>query len=272
MIDLSCHLLEGTGCGPDSVEESVEMCRLAEEAGVRTIVATPCWEAGATSPPVPLAECCRKLDSLRERVGSQLALKFGFMFQYSADIPALTDTFGAVLALGQGRHLLISLPATQLPRDMEKTWDELARRGYSVVLARPECSPALRSQRDRLDEWVRRGAKIQIAAASVTGGHGRTVKQFAMESFNAYGESVVLATRARSARASDFILGHAKEAVAKKFGASRAHASVNSTPLEIIGAVPERSSSTSGSNSSAARPPTSIGTFRSALALLKATV
>ena len=271
MIDLSCHLLEGIGCGPNSVEESVEMCRLSEEAGVRTIVATPCWEAGATSPPVPLAECGRKLDSLREHVGSKLTLEFGFSFQYSADIPALTDTFGAEVALGQGRHLLISLPATELPRDMEKTWDELARRGYSVVLGRPECSPALRSQRGRLDEWVRRGTKIQIAAASVTGGHGRTVKQFAMESFKAYSGSVVLATRARSAKASEFILGPAKEEVAKKFGASCADSSVGSVPLEIIGAAPERRD-TSGPKSSAAQLPSTIGAIRSALSLLKASV
>lgn len=271
MIDLSCHLLEGPGCGPDTVEESVEMCRLAAEAGVRTLVATPCWEAGATSPPIPLAECGRKLDSLRERVGNRLALEFGFSFQYSADIPALTDTFGAEVALGRGRHLLISMPATELPRDVERVWDELARRGYSVVLARPECSPALRSQRGRLDEWVRGGTKIQIAAASVTGGHGRTVRQFALESFNAYGESVVLATRARSARASDFILGHAKEVVAKKFGAPRADASVGSVPLEIIGREPKRPGA-AGPNPSAARQPSPMGAIKSALALLKASV
>lgn len=262
MIDLSCHLLEGAGCGPESAEESVEMCRLAGESGVRTIVATPCWQAGAASPPVSLAECGRKLDSLRGHFGSRLSLEFGFSFQYSADIPSLTDTFGAGVALGRGRHLLISLPATELPRDAEKTWDELARRGFSVVLARPECSPALRSQRGRLDEWVKRGTKLQIAAASVTGGHGRNVRQFAMEAFNAYGGSVILATRARSPKPSDFILGRAKEALAKRFGASRADASVGSVPLGIIGGG-------SGADSSSSQTSSPI---RSALALLRASV
>lgn len=268
MIDLSCHVLEGTGCGPSSLEEAVEMCRLAKETGVHTIVATPCWKAGASAPPITLADCDHKLDLLREHAGKRLTIEFGFSFDYSADLPSLTDTFGPEVALGRGWHLLISLPATALPKDVEKTWEELRRRGYSIVLARPECSPALRSHRERLDEWVRWGAKVQLAAASITGGHGRTVKHFAAGCLNAYSESVVLATRARSARPTDFILAAAKGEAAKTIGASRASAAVGEIPLTIINGESKRRD-VSKTRPSAGQTSSSVSAIRSALSFLK---
>ena len=48
MIDLHCHILPGLDDGSGSIEESLEMARVAAEEGVRTIVATPhCLIGGA---------------------------------------------------------------------------------------------------------------------------------------------------------------------------------------------------------------------------------
>jgi tyrosine-protein phosphatase YwqE len=41
MIDIHCHILPGIDDGPATIQESVEMCRMAEKDGIRIIVATP---------------------------------------------------------------------------------------------------------------------------------------------------------------------------------------------------------------------------------------
>ena len=41
MIDLHAHILPQLDDGAESLEESIEMCRISHKDGVRTIVATP---------------------------------------------------------------------------------------------------------------------------------------------------------------------------------------------------------------------------------------
>ena len=41
MIDLHCHILPGIDDGPDDIETSINMAKIAAEDGIETIVATP---------------------------------------------------------------------------------------------------------------------------------------------------------------------------------------------------------------------------------------
>ena len=41
MIDTHCHILPGIDDGPDTLEISVEMARVAAKDGVHVIIATP---------------------------------------------------------------------------------------------------------------------------------------------------------------------------------------------------------------------------------------
>ena len=41
MYDIHCHILPGIDDGPDQLEDSLTMARLAAEDGTRTVVATP---------------------------------------------------------------------------------------------------------------------------------------------------------------------------------------------------------------------------------------
>jgi protein-tyrosine phosphatase len=50
MIDLHCHILPGLDDGPATLDESLEMCRMAASDGVRTIVAATHFRPGAIEP------------------------------------------------------------------------------------------------------------------------------------------------------------------------------------------------------------------------------
>src|SRR5215813_7921495 len=167
MIDLNCHILDETICGPESFAESLEMCRLAVEEGVRTIVATPLWDAQGNEPPLPWSDCERKLERLRREMRGALSLKLGFTIRFRSDLAALVERYGSSLTIGGGRYVLVWLPSLRIPSETEEVWSDLYRLSFSVLVARPECSPDLRREPQRLDHWIANGAMLQIDAASI---------------------------------------------------------------------------------------------------------
>ncbi len=238
MIDLRCHVISHADCGPQNFTESLEMCRLAYQEGVHTIVATPRWEAGATKPPLAFTDCQRNLEALERETGVSLSLKLGFLMQFSPDLPKLADTYGAKLALAGGRYILVSMPSLHTPHEAEMVWSELARRGFSVVVSRPECSPALRQNPSRLERWVAGDVLLQIDAASVTGAHGREVQRFAAQCVRKYIGKVVIASNAHGQDLPRKSLCQAYAVLIKAHGENRARMCVEETPAMVISGMP----------------------------------
>jgi protein-tyrosine phosphatase len=234
MIDLRGHILDGTPCGPTSFAESLEICRSAAESGVRTIVATPHWEAGSIEPPLPFGECHCKLERLEAEMRGAISFRLGFAFQFSEDLPSLVERYGSNLALGGKRHLLVSLPAVEIPNSVEKTWMKLASVGFSIVLAHPECNAVLRRDTPRLARWVSEGITLQIDGASVTGAHGREVKRFAIECLRRHGSHSVVASNTRPGGDRKNGLAHARKVLISALGTSRTRLIINETPSALI--------------------------------------
>lgn len=233
MIDLRCHVLDGTDCGPQSFSVSLEMCRAAVRGGVETIVATPRWKAGSAEPPVGFDEMGRKIERLRAETDGALAVKAGFVFEFSMALPDLVRRYGPRLALGGKRHLLVSLPKTRVPEEAELVWESLAADGYFVVLAHPECSPALRRDGARLARWASAGMKFQIDAASVAGAYGPEVQKFAARCLRQFGAQTVVASNARGGN--DVSLGEARAKLFGQVGRDLATKSLTETPGAILG-------------------------------------
>jgi protein-tyrosine phosphatase len=235
MIDLRCNILDGTPYGPDSFAESLEMCRAAVADGVSTIVATPRWEAGRAEPPLPFEDCQRKIERLGAETHGALSFRLGFALQFSAALPRLAAQHGSKLALAGKRHLLISLPSLTVPVEAEDVWKSLARCGFSVILAHPECNTVLRRDSTRLARWVLGGLTLQIDAASVAGTHGREVRRFAVECLRKYEGHAVVASNARSSADQKISLGRAREVLTGNIGARQARSFMRDTPTALIG-------------------------------------
>lgn len=215
------------------------MCRAARAEGVGVLLATPRWPKGAPAPPLGIEECGQMLERLRRAArGESPQLRLGFVLQFDEGLPALAERHGARLALGGGRHLLVSLPALETPAAAESVWEELARLGFAVVLARPECSPALRRDAARLDRWAAAGVLMQLDASSVTGAYGREVQRFAWRCVGRYGagRGVVVASNARDASARRPSLAEAAEMISKRLGRARARALVEDGPARVLSA------------------------------------
>jgi protein-tyrosine phosphatase len=233
MIDLNCHILDGTGCGPESFAESLEMCRLASESGVRTIVATLRWQAGRVEPPLPFDEVDRKIERLRAETRGSLFFKSGFTFEFSSNLPELINRYGARVTIGGNRHLLVSLPSTGVPAEAGDVWSALAQLGFFIIIAHPECSPMVRRNPALLPEWSSQGVKFQLDAASLTGAYGREVRNFAVECLKRFEEEVVVASNAKNARTNP--LKKVRAELVNLVGDRRTTKCVRGIPRAIIG-------------------------------------
>jgi protein-tyrosine phosphatase len=234
MIDLNCHIFYGTDCGPENLAGSLEMCRCAVKEGVRTIVGTIDWEESANEPPLPFAECDEKLKVLQHEFKDALSLRLGFVIPFSSNLPSLVERYGSQLALGAQRHLLISIQSLRVPSEAKEVWAEVKRLGYSIILARPECSLDFRRSFVHLEQWVGNGILLQIDAASITGAYGREVQRFALDCIKNYESSVLVASNGRSVSDRHPSLRSAREVIRKRLGARRAQMCLIEVPARVV--------------------------------------
>lgn len=211
------------------------MCRAAIGSGVRTIVATSRWQAGQTEPPLPFKEIGRKVERLQAETKGALTIKSGFMFEFSTGLPELTQRYGAYVTLGGKRCLLISLPSVGVPTESFEVLTSLLRQGFSVLIAHPECSPALRRNSAILNKWASQGMKFQFDAASVIGTYGREVKKFAIECLRRFDKISVIASNVRSVQANPLRQAHAE--LASQVGERQATRVVRENPMAIVSDV-----------------------------------
>jgi protein-tyrosine phosphatase len=228
MIDISCQLLNR------GYTESLHMCRRAAQDGVRAIVATPYWKATECEPPMPFAACEKELERLRAALGGTPSLKLGFLMQFGPRLSELAYKYRNRLALGGGRYVLVALSPLSVPKEAVEIWGEMSELNLSVVIARPECSLALRKDASCLDRWVRSGVLLQIDSASVAGTYGREVRQFALHCAEKYGSSVVLASSPSGVSARGTSIAHGYKLLTKCVGRKRARVIVSGTLRAII--------------------------------------
>ena len=235
MIDLRSHILHGVSCGPSSFEESLAMARTAVANGVKTIVATPVWKSDSSEPPLAFDECFRRIGALETALSGALTIKLGFAIQFHEDLANLIGRFGTTLSLGGNKHLLISLPSLKIPHSAETTWVNLKRIGFSVLLAHPECNPAIRRDVSRLSRWVDSGVSLQLDAASVTGMYGRDIKRFSVECLRRFSNNCVLASNTRPGGTTNSPLVRARSEVEVNLSPQQAGKSIYLLPSEILG-------------------------------------
>jgi protein-tyrosine phosphatase len=184
MIDLHCHVLAGIDDGPETIEGSVALARLAEARGVETIVATPhvSWHYDNDSGTIAtrVADANRAVGAaglaLNVLAGAEIAITRGVELD-AAELSAL--------ALGDGPWLLVECPFTPVPTGVDMSILELEHRGHRVVLAHPERCPAFQRDPSMLQALVQNGAVTSITAGSLVGRFGSAVRHFALELIDA---------------------------------------------------------------------------------------
>jgi protein-tyrosine phosphatase len=239
LIDLHCHILHGMDDGPETLRESVEMCRLAAADGTGTVVATPHFTPDRYSWDVAAMQ-----ERLRELRSALQAESIALTIVPGADVsifPELTTHRGLknFLSLNNTRYLLLEFPHTFMPPGWEAFLRSLLATGTIPVITHPERNDWFIRHPKAVEQAVKLGALVQITAMSLLGGFGDDARKFCtylLKSDLAH----VMASDGHSATERPPLLSTGVRAAAALVGEERARELVQAVPQAIIEDRPVR--------------------------------
>lgn len=177
MTDIHCHILPGVDDGAETMDEAVQMARMAAASGVKTILATPHCN-------LPFAEEKNYISTnLRDRFVAlaqtvrqahiPLSILPGAEVFCTPQVPELLDR-KQLLGLAGSRYLLVEFFFDESPDFMNDMLDAIAVRGMIPVIAHPERYDAVQDSIQLPQEWVHQGYILQVNKGSILGrlGHG----------------------------------------------------------------------------------------------------
>lgn len=181
MIDIHCHILPFMDDGAADVDAALAMAQDAHNDGISVVVATPHHANGVYMNPAQEIEAAVKaLNAKLQEAGHPLQVLPGQEIRLYSDL--LDDLErGQLLTLAGSRYILLEMPSSRVPRNMEETCHELIIQGYVPVIAHPERNAEIAAAPSRLEKLTQLGALGQLTAQSVAGVFGSKLQKLSLE-------------------------------------------------------------------------------------------
>jgi protein-tyrosine phosphatase len=247
MIDLHCHVLPGIDDGPRTLEEAVEMCRLAAAGGCEALVATPHQRKGDwwNCDRAPLAALRRRL---QEAVGPRPRILLGGEIRVDARLlsemlalrpepPEPEDAGQGPLPLAGSPYLLLEFGPEAGLEPAAELVHELAVAGWRPVLAHPEFIHWMAAAPASVAHLVSLGALAQVTAMSLTGDFGRRAQADASRLLE-MGLAHFVASDAHDPRRRPPGLRRAWETISARWGEEAARELLVDNPRAVIAGLP----------------------------------
>jgi protein-tyrosine phosphatase len=235
MIDLHCHLLPGVDDGARTLEDAIELVRLARASGITGAVVTPhvhpeVWDNSSAS----LRRVFIRLVEALAASGIDFPLALGAEIRLHPDtmaslearrLPLLGRLDGVDIAL-------IEFPDGMIPPGALHACRAMIGWGIRPMLAHPERNKAVMRDPACIRPFVDAGCLLQLTAASITGHFGTAAKSASL-TLLAQGLVSVVATDAHNRVARPPRLHEARDALARLYG----HAVADRLTLEVPGLI-----------------------------------
>ena len=238
LVDLHAHILPGLDDGPETIEESLAMARLAGEDGTEIILATPHQRDAMLGSSIQhvrnlVAQLNEGLEQQAGPGGRPVRVMPGMENHIEPELPDWVES-GKALTINDTRSILCEPPYTAYPPYADEVLFRLQLMRLVPIIAHPERNSVLRENQKRLRAMVERGMLLQISAGSFTGEYGPQVQR-AAESLLQRGLVHAVATDMHGlAGPRSPILSEAYRRVADLAGDAQALRLFDETPRAII--------------------------------------
>ena len=179
MIDIHHHCLPGVDDGPRTLAESVDLCRMAADEGIETIVATPHVLRGRWQN-TSRAQLAKIHDELRAAVGDRPRIVLGSEYFFGHDMDEMLRT-ESILPLAGGRYVLVEFSSNNVPPLVREPLYRVQLNGWMPIIAHPERNVVFQSKPEFLASLIRIGVKTQVTTGSVTGEFGPEAQAAAID-------------------------------------------------------------------------------------------
>jgi protein-tyrosine phosphatase len=199
MIDLHAHILPGLDDGAETLDESIEMCWLSYQDGIRTIVATPhilpgIYKNNRSTILTKLHELntallkfgvqssefvAKNSDTMTQRLNDPmtgLKLLPGADVHFSFDMLQLCENGEIMTVNDNGRYLMVEFDFQGIPYRGEEVLFQLIMHGIIPIITHPERNLEIARSPNRYYEIIKMGCLGQVTAMSLTGGFGSGVR------------------------------------------------------------------------------------------------
>ncbi|WP_077342087.1 tyrosine-protein phosphatase [Pseudocolwellia agarivorans] len=184
MIDIHSHILPGIDDGARSLDEALDMLRIAIDQGVTTQVLTPHIHMGRFNNTKQHIE--QEFTKFKEQVNAAnlpIKLLLGAELRIGPEIMQLINT-DSVPWLGEvdsQRTFLLEFPRTEVPFGSDNLVRWLLSKNCLPIIVHPERNSTFLHNRDKLQTFIDLGCPLQITASSLTGKFGADVQQMTEE-------------------------------------------------------------------------------------------
>jgi protein-tyrosine phosphatase len=168
-IDIHSHILPGVDDGSFSMEETMEMLRIAGNEGITTIIATPHYAVGSKNMTIEeLINIRNQVQETAKRLGLNYDILLGNEIFYSESV--LEDVIlGKAMTLADSRYVLIEFGVREHFKTIYHGLQEFVLAGYAPVLAHVERYNCLVKREDLMKELIKLGSYIQMNSVSLGG-------------------------------------------------------------------------------------------------------
>jgi protein-tyrosine phosphatase len=173
MIDIHHHLLPGLDDGARTLDVSLAMAEIAIADGITHIACTPHSSHRYFFDPERNATLFAELqDAVTTRFGDTITLGLGCDFHLMFDNIEDAQRHPTRYTINGHSYLLVEFPDSAISPNTPQTFYQLSLSGMTPIITHPERNPILARQPERMAEWLKAGALIQVTASSLTGRFG----------------------------------------------------------------------------------------------------
>ena len=180
MIDLHCHLLPGIDDGPATLEEALEMARIAVANGIKEAYVTPHLHPGRWENDLPkIAAAVEAYRAAVAEAGIPLEIGYAAEVRLDYEIVLLIEA-GRVPFLGalDGQQvMLLEFPHSHVPVGADKFVAWLLAHNIRPMIAHPERNKDVMRDPGKIEPFVRAGCLLQLTADAVAGEFGEDCAQ-----------------------------------------------------------------------------------------------
>ena len=177
-IDIHSHILPQMDDGSQSMEQSLEMLRIAESEGITEIFATPHYKSGRLrADSREVSKALQRLQKAAVEEGLEIQLYPGTEIYYRSELEDKLDN-GELHTMNGSNYVLVEFSPLEDYSYIRNAMDDILSMGYQPILAHVERYQCMLKDKKRVSELRDMGCGIQANAGSITGDFGFTAKHF----------------------------------------------------------------------------------------------
>ena len=217
MVDIHSHILYGMDDGAESLEQSLEMLKIAVAGGTTDIVATPHANTEFPFQPDLIAERLAELTAAEPFIRIHTGSDFHLQYENIQDALEHPNKY----TINHKKYLLVEFSDLVIFTTTRDIFCRMRVAGMVPVITHPERNMLLQKRFESISQWVMEGVCLQVTAQSLLGRFGRQARDFADKLIKA-GLVHFIASDAHGTRDRTPDLSEAYKYVTNKYGRQRA--------------------------------------------------